>query len=279
MKEGFDSAPGVVLEALKVADTNERLFLDQEVQAKQTRADLLKREWLVRCQQAERELREAEIKLLTFDLKLITERLRVCEQNLKKTISWYTPLEELLDMPVMGVNADDFIATATSREGMLVDKHSSKQLWLDVWLDVDNYWSHPSECREHCTREHCAVVVLDVLGDDTLRPQVIFSYDALFTDTRPLFEGSDAPMPVGSAARMDIGFIGRLMENMPFWKTEPVYETLVVDRRKTGPRNNSSFSGYLEVYDHKGERKSLESHKDKGSFYPNRLGSWVADYD
>ena len=242
---------GEILEAVRQTDPRDRLPLEQERQAKQAQVDSAREA----CRQVERRLSETDSELLSFDLKLAAEHLRHHEQILKEAISWYIPLEELIGMPVIGVDQAEFIAGINAREGMRVELHG-RLMYLYVEPRPKSFY--PKRWNVS------ALTLLYVLRDETLRPQSISHYEALFADVRPLFENNEAPMS-GSATRMDIGFMGRYVSRNPCYGLEPVYDTMAVARTKD---RHYPSSGYVEIYDQNAKRQALKPYE---ADFPDKL--------
>ena len=218
----------------------------------------------------ERQSSEADLELLSFDLKLEAEHFRNREQRLKEAISWYIPIEELIDMPVIGVDCAEFLAGVKGRSGMGATLlHNQMHLHIDPRTRPKSF--HPRRWNVKAT------VFLDILRDRTLRPQSIIRYEALFADVRPLFENKDAPTR-DPATRMDIDFIGRFMSRNHGYgwnRLDPVHETMAVNRIRDRYRLSS---GYLEIYDRDGKRQLLEPYEQLLMSTPRDIvEAWMAD--
>ena len=238
-------ARGETLEVLKRTDPEGRLLLEQEQQIRQARVNSAPS--ASECWQLEGELAKARSELLHFDLKLLAEHFRLCEQKLKETISWYTPLEELIGIPVIGANWIDFMDDVRDCEGMRVE--------LDGRL-IRLYVASRSEPPPGYF-QHRAIASLYRLHDGTLRPQQISDYQNLFRDIQPLFESSGIPIS-NPVKRMNIGFIGRYVQRSGY-DLDPIHETMAVDRHNMV--SHYPHNGYVEVYDQNGKRQSLKPYE------------------
>ena len=112
-------------------------------------------------------------------------RLRGIERDLKEEFDWYTPLEEILGVPVIGVGLDEFAASLQSAalrvtaayDGIKIQ--SSGEMFLNIYPD--------SATGEAGAATACVLVT----ENDTLRPLYITNYHRLIPDN-PKFEDCSA---------------------------------------------------------------------------------------
>ena len=112
------------------------------------------------------EINRLESDILSLTFKKESWRLRSIESNLKEAIDWYIPVEDILGVPAIGVDYDEFARSLSDREDIIVEPPreptgNGKQFSLDIY------------CGPR--------ILFAVLPDNTIRPQKVEAYNKLFS--------------------------------------------------------------------------------------------------
>ena len=114
---------------------------------------------------------ETKLELLSMRFQQEAVHLRDIEQILKENLDWYTPLEDMLGVPVIGIDTDEFIASVENNEDVRIhaDGIHEDRLLFEI----------RPEHIEHCNIDYGAMVNVYVLPDRTLRPEGIYNYNRI----------------------------------------------------------------------------------------------------
>ena len=66
-------------------------------------------------------LKGAEANLFSIEMKHESERFRRVNQVLKDKLDWYVPLEDVLGVPIIGVDMEEFITSVQGREDIAIN--------------------------------------------------------------------------------------------------------------------------------------------------------------
>ena len=191
------------LESLRAPSPGEEARLQREIDAARRKTDGRRAEvGASALALAEKRLRlqESEMELLGLELEKESWRLRSIEQRLKESISWYMPVEDILEMPAIGMDVDEFAAGMAGRAGVIVladAVDSGNRLGLSITPE------HVRRCRG---RHEGAHISFGVMPDRTLRPQGVYGYNKLFSYDPESDRGRDVDISlIGSYPRKPCG--------------------------------------------------------------------------
>ena len=106
------------------------------------------------------------------------ERIRQWEQNLKDNLDFYLPLEDILGVPVIGVDANEFLKSVWGWEGLMVNIEQAETEARLLVLGI-----YPDHIRRKtggaCLPMYGVPVGIRLLPDNTLRPLMICDYNRL----------------------------------------------------------------------------------------------------
>ena len=231
------------LENRHLTSQEQREQLEEEIAAAKLEVEIVRaqRESALSPTGVDAELQEAEMKLLSLQLRQEASRLRDIEQALKQNIDWYTPLEDVLGVPVIGVNVDTFIASIENNEDIIIKINEITGVRPEKSLSFEIRPEHIRHQNIDSFKCLGAGVSIYVLPDRTLRPQAIYDYDKIFP------HNSDDRQNA-----MHIKLVGSFKKRRHSdWRE--TNDTMSVSRYKPGYVDGRYESGATEVYDTNGQ--------------------------
>lgn len=108
----------------------------------------------------------------------IAKRIRESEQNLKENLDFYIPLEDILGVPVIGMDVYEFLESIWGHEGVGVNIEKATIKARRLILGI-----YPAHIRRKtagaCLGMYGVGVSIGILPDNTLRPLLICDYNRL----------------------------------------------------------------------------------------------------
>ncbi|MYB39873.1 hypothetical protein F4X86_01080 [Candidatus Saccharibacteria bacterium] len=175
--------------------------------------------------------------------ELTVEGIRVIESNLKESLDWYVPLEDILGMPVIGEDKDKFIGS--------IDGHTKDDLHFKVRVPADRDFfilhvypetAEGQDLTDLKQEDGLATIYISILPDNTLRPWEIYDYSKMFRD-------DSKSSPRANIAHMELA--GRQEPAVRVPMTEGVYLDNVSHLNVVGYGEYGSTS--IKSYDNYGE--------------------------
>ena len=191
------------------------------------------------------DLAQTEAEMLHIQFKQEAADIRACEQVFSDELSWYVPLEEIVGIPLIGMDADEFLA-AIEGHSKYIKAIKSREGPKRLGINIES-----EHTRKHYNIRGAGVGVY-ILPDNSLRPQKIYNYDRIFAyDPKDLGNGTT------------IHLIGRSNRwyGYDYDCTDTDTETMQVDRFINGGLGGKHQRGRIETYNRQGKKIATRDYR------------------